>query len=101
MNIPPAISALYARVRHTQQDPVRDWLILIGISAVALIGIISWHAVSFRAVENGEPSGVSAVEAPAVFNRASLDAITSLFASRALEAQKYREGTYQYSDPSL
>jgi hypothetical protein len=75
--------------------------VLISISAVALIGIISWHAWAFGAIERGDSPGVSAIEAPTASSRASLDAVTSLFASRALEAQKYREGTYQYSDPSL
>ena len=101
MNLPHFISSFVQRVRAgAHQDPVRDWLALITLSAIALAGIIVWNVWAFNTVARGGTIGTAPTTAPQVFNRASLDAVQTIFRERAAEEAKYATGAYRYADPS-
>ena len=82
-------------------DPERDWLVLLIISAVALIGIVMWNVWAFETVANGGIIGTAATSTTPVFSRSSLDAIRAIFQSRAAEEDKFVSGAYGFTDPSL
>ena len=84
----------------TQLDPVRDWLMLLTVSAIALAGIIVWNVWAFDTVANGGIIGTANVGVPSVFNRSSLNEINAVFANRAAEELKYETGVYSFADPS-
>ncbi len=101
MNFSRFISSFVQRMRAgAHQDPVRDWLALITLSAIALAGIIVWNVWAFDTVARGGTIGAPPPAAPQVFNRASLDAIQTIFRERAEEEAKYATGAYRYADPS-
>jgi len=81
-------------------NPVRDWLVLITFSAIALAGIMVWNVWAFDTVANGGVIGTVATSTPPVFNQSSLDTIHTIFADRAVEEAKYETGTYSFADPS-
>lgn len=83
------------------QNPVRDWLVLLSVSAITLIGIIVWNVWAFDTVASGGTIGAPTTVAPPTFDPASLDTIRAIFESRAAEEAKYRTGTYRFADPSL
>ncbi len=96
-----SISSFLKRLRAgAHQDPVRDWLILITFSTIALAGIIVWNVWAFDTVASGGVIGAPATEAPPIFSRSSLDTIRTIFASRAEEEAKYVNGIYRFVDPS-
>jgi len=82
-------------------DPVRDWLVLLSLSAIALAGIIVWNAWAFDTVSGGGAIGTQTAKVPEVFNQGSLNTIRGVFESRAAEEAKYRAGIYTFTDPSL
>lgn len=84
-----------------RQDPVRDWLILLILSTIALAGIIVWNVWAFDTVASGGTIGASTTKAPVGFSRTSLDAIHTTFENRANEEAKYVTGVYTFADPSL
>ncbi len=84
----------------THQDPMRDWLILLSLSAIALAGIIVWNVWAFDTVVGGGTIGPPATKAPEVFSRSSLEAIRTVFTNRAEEGAKYDTGVYRFADPS-
>jgi len=101
MNIFHTIGSTLKRLRAgVHQDPVRDWLVLISVSAIVLATIIVWNAWTFDTVANGGVIGAPVTEAPPLFSRSSLDTIRTIFSSRAAEQDKYVTGTYRYADPS-
>jgi hypothetical protein len=82
-------------------DPVRDWLALITLAAILLIGIIIWNVWTFETVANGGSlAGAPQAGTPTLFDRSSLDSIHKVFEKRASEAAKYETGVYRYTDPS-
>ena len=94
-------SSILKRLRTgALRDPVRDWLVLIVFSMLALAGIIVWNAWAFDTVANGGVIGAPASGAPPVFSRSSLDTIRTIFADREAEEEKYETGTYRFADPS-
>lgn len=96
------IGSFLKRLRTgAHQDPVRDWLVVITFSIIALAGIIVWNVWTFDTVANGGVIGAPATGAQPIFSRSSLDAIHSIFVSRSAEEAKYVTGTYRYADPSL
>lgn len=102
MNIPDSIGSFFNRTRTgVSQDPVRDWLILITLSTIALAGIIVWNVWAFGTVANGGVIGNTVPAATPVFNQTSLDTIRTIFTNRTAEQVKYTTGVYRYSDPSL
>lgn len=101
MNIIRTMGSLAKRLRTgVYRDPVRDWLVLITISTIALTGIIIWNAWTFDVVASGGVIGAPVTEVPPLFSRSSLDAVHTIFSSRAAEQAKYVTGTYRYADPS-
>jgi len=85
----------------THQDPVRDWLVLLIFSIIALAGIVLWNVWAFDTVANGGAIGADTTVGPApVMNRLMLDTIHDTFEQRAVEEAKYENGTYRYADPS-
>lgn len=82
-------------------DPVRDWLVLLSLSTVALVSIIVWNAWAFDTIANGGTIGISTESAPVGFNQSSLDTIRGVFANRAAEEARYATGIYRFTDPSL
>lgn len=101
MNLLHHIGSFLQRARDgVHQDPVRDWLALISVSAILLVGIIVWNVWAFDTVAKGGTIGTPPKGASPVFNKASLDAIHAIFAERAAEEAKYATGAYRYVDPS-
>lgn len=101
MNTLNTVGIFFKRLRsRTHQDPVRDWLAMITIAAIALAGTIVWNAWAFDTVANGGVIGTAAIGPLPTFSRASLDTIHTIFANRAAEEAKYATGTYRYNDPS-
>jgi len=88
------------RTRYGAPDPVRDWLVIITLSAIALAGIIIWNAWAFDTVAGGGIIGSAATSSLPVFNRSSIDSINTIFANRAAEEAKYETGIYRFADPS-
>ena len=81
-------------------DPVRDWFILAGTSAIILIGIVVWNLWTFGTVAGGGTIGAQATSTPPSFSLSSLNAIRTIFAERAAEEMKYKTGTHSFADPS-
>lgn len=101
MNIFHTLGSFLKRLRASiYRDPVRDWLVLITISTITLTGIIVWNAWAFDTVASGGVIGAPVTEAPPLFSRSSLDAVHTIFSSRAAEQTKYVTDTYHYADPS-
>lgn len=102
MNISNLVTRFLKRVRAgAREDPVRDWLVLITVSLIALAGIIVWNVWAFDTIARGGAiGGAPAKTASSVSARASLDAIRAIFANRAAEEAKYTTGVYRYADPS-
>jgi len=101
MNIFSTTTSFLQRLRYgTRLNPVRDWLFLLTVSAVALASIIVWNIWAFDTVANGGVIGTSATSTPPVFSQSSLDTIHAIFANRASEEAKYETGTYRFADPS-
>ncbi len=84
----------------TRLDPERDWLMLLIVSAIALVGIVVWNVWAFETVANGGVIGAAATSTAPVFSRSSLDAIHAIFQNRAAEEGKYVSGVYSFTDPS-
>ncbi len=80
--------------------PVRDWLTLLTLAGIVLLGLIVWSLWLYHRVEMGEVLGNEAPSAKPVFNPASLRAVERVFDDRAAEAAKYQDGTYIFADPS-
>lgn len=92
---------LIKRIRSfSQLDPERDWIILLIASGIALTGIIVWNAWIFDTIATGGVIGSPMPNATPVFNQSSLDAIHTIFTSRAREEANYVSDVYHYIDPS-
>lgn len=101
MNILNSIGPFMKRLRSSASpDPVRDWLVLLTVSIIALAGIIVWNVWAFDTVANGGIIGKPAAKAPAAFNNSSLDTIHAVFSSRVEKEEKYITGAYRFIDPS-
>jgi hypothetical protein len=87
-------------LRYGAINPVRDWLVLITLSIIALAGIIVWNVWAFGTVVQGGVIGPSTTNSAPAFDRSSLDTINTIFSNRAIEEEKYVNDTYHYADPS-
>lgn len=96
----PIISFFSRLHRGAHLDPLRDWLAMLTLSAILLVGIVVWNIWAFDTVARGGVIGSSSTATSSVFNRSSLDAIQTIFADRAAEEAKYVTGVYRYTDPS-
>ncbi len=79
---------------------MRDWLILLSLALLAFIGIVVWNVWTFNNVAQGGVIGTAATSTPPVFNRSSIDTISSVFQMRGTEEAKYVTGVYRSTDPS-
>ncbi|MDD2657154.1 MAG: hypothetical protein PHD04_00630 [Candidatus Pacebacteria bacterium] len=94
------IASLKRTRARAHQDAVRDWLILVTISSIALAGIIVWNVWAFDTVASGRAIGSSAPKVAPIFDPVALEAVRKVFANRAAEEAKYISGVYRYADPS-
>ena len=95
-----SISILKRLRSDTDIDPVRDWLVMLLFSSVALLSIIIWNVWAFETVARGGVIGAPAPAVSPIFDRAALDAARAVFAARAGERAKYETGIYRLADPS-
>lgn len=82
-------------------DPVRDWLVMLTLSTIALVGIVVWNVWAFDTVAGGGTIGTAKTASPPTFNSSSFDEIRLIFDRRAAEEAKYETGIYKFTDPSL
>ena len=102
MNIFTAARSFLKRMRSgTTVDPVRDWLVLLTLATITLVGIIVWNVWAFDTVAGGGTIGNTTVKAPEIFSQSSLQTIRTIFENRAAEEAKYETGVYTFTDPSL
>jgi hypothetical protein len=99
MNIFNSFKAFLKR-QNAQQNPGRDWRMLLEIFGLLLIVIVLLNAWAFSNVASGNVGAAPSSGPPPVFSQSSLDAITAVFTNRAAEESKYETGVYQYTDPS-
>lgn len=79
MDIFDSLDSFLKRLRsRATVDPVRDWLVLLSVSMIALVGIIVWNVWTFSTVAAGGTIGTSATKAPMVFDNSSLDTIHAI-----------------------
>ncbi|MBI5405653.1 hypothetical protein HY972_01275 [Candidatus Kaiserbacteria bacterium] len=97
-----AVTSFFKRLRGggVRQDPVRDWLALVTLSAITLLGIIVWNVWAFDTVAQGGVIGDPKASPSSAVDTVSLDAIRAVFEERAAEKAKYVTGVYRYADPS-
>lgn len=95
-----AVSSIRRLRANAFRDPERDWIGMLTVSIIAVIGIIVWNAWTFETVANGGTIGTATTSPRSSFNRSSLDAVEVIFSKRSAEEAKYRTGVYRYSDPS-
>lgn len=80
--------------------PARDWSVLLLVSILMLVASIGGNLWLFEHVAGGGLLGEIPQGAPPVFSQASLDTISKIFDNRAIEENKYQNGTYRFIDPS-
>lgn len=96
-----SINSLLKRLRaNAHQDPMRDWLILITLSFIALVSIVMWNVSAFGTLTNATVT-TTTIGTPSIFSSTSLETIHTIFTNRTIEQEKYVTGVYHYSDPSL
>lgn len=81
-------------------QPLRDWILILSVAAVLLLGSMAWNAWLFIEVANGEILGAASAPTPSVFDHTSVEDVQTLFAKRSDEYQKYLTGAYRFVDPS-
>jgi hypothetical protein len=102
MNILNFFANFLKRLRRDgRRDPAHDWLALVTVSLIALVGIVVWHMWVFDTVATGGAIGAPGkVATSTASNRIPLDAIRAIFENRSAEEAKYTSGVYRYTDPS-
>ncbi len=101
MNIFNSAHSFAERTRSgLYKDPARDWMVLLTLTLLMLIGIIVWNVWAFDTVANGGVIGARATSTPQTVDRSALDAIHGIFEKRAAEEAKYVTGVYRFADPS-
>ena len=81
-------------------NPLRDWLILLGISAVLMIGIIAWNVWAFSTVVSGGTISKTMSTPIAPVNLSSLESIQKIFTARKEWQDMYLTGAHHFVDPS-
>lgn len=80
--------------------PYRDWfgmLVLLGLLLLAGTGL---GAYTFVSVQRGEVIGTARPPVMQTLSNVSIQAVGELFTKRAGIADKYKNGTYTFIDPS-
>lgn len=78
-------------------QPVRDWLVLLGVFAGLLSLSVGWNLWQVSQVMQGHTIGTATSSAPIQLN---LDQVKGLFENRAAEQQRYQT-EYRFVDPSV
>ena len=81
-------------------DPVRDWIALITIAGVILLGIIGVDVWQFNVITDASMQVPASSAAQRSFNLKEFETVKTLITSRASEQQKYINGAYTFTDPS-
>ncbi|KND51179.1 MAG: hypothetical protein ABA06_02605 [Parcubacteria bacterium C7867-001] len=79
--------------------PLRDWFVLLIVSAVLLVASVGWNVWLFYRVLNGESLGSATASTTPLFDTASLSAAQTVFDARAVEEERYKK-EYRFIDPS-
>jgi hypothetical protein len=79
-------------------SPQRDWLVILTLTFLLLIGSCAWNAWTFTRLQNGEMLTVSSTHTTSDFDPSQLTAVQTLFAARAVEEAKY-QNEYHFVDP--
>ena len=83
----------------THPHPVRDWFVIVGVSAV-LVGVsVGWNTWTYIQAST-EIKSVSEGASTAVFDVAAVETVQRSFEERSKEAERYRS-SYHFVDPSL
>ena len=77
--------------------PSRDWLMLLTIALLLLVGSIAWNLWTFSEVTKGDPIGNEAP--PASTDTGVIDSAARLFEERRAEEARYHS-EYRFVDPS-
>jgi len=80
--------------------PSRDWLVLVAVASLALVGIVIWTMFIFLSVVEGPSTTVSVKRRGVVVNNIALQKVRQIFDTRAVEQAKYESGEYTFVDPS-
>lgn len=70
------------------------------IAGILLVVVLVWNAWIFDTIASGGSIGKPADTGRPFFDQSSLNAIHTVFTSRAEEQAKYITGTYRFTDPS-
>lgn len=97
-NILKKVTSLRVPKYGTQIRPVRDWLILLVVSAVLLIASAAWNALFFVNLFSEEASSAGVVPAHGP-DYSSIDRATETFEAREREQERYKN-EYRFVDPS-
>lgn len=77
--------------------PVRDWFVLLSITAILVALSIGWNALLFRDLEAG---GVTAPgEGVTAFDALPIESVRAVFEARKAEELRYTS-EYRFVDPS-
>ncbi len=83
----------------THPHPVRDWFVIVGVSAV-LVGLsVGWNTWTYIQAST-ETKETGEVTETAVFDVAAVETVQRTFEERSKEAERYRS-SYHFVDPSL
>ena len=77
--------------------PIRDWLVVLGVSVALLVASAVWNTWIFIDVVQGEVIG--SAESPADTPNGSIEAVQKLFDARGVEKARY-ENEHRFVDPS-
>ncbi|MFZ1987881.1 MAG: hypothetical protein WAV21_02520 [Minisyncoccia bacterium] len=79
-------------------QPVRDWVVLLGVGLVLFLGSIAWNLWLFVRVSSGEEIGTPSSAASGV-NTDILQQAQEVFQARKVEEENYKNN-YHFVDPS-
>ena len=80
--------------------PARDWLFVLGVCGVVFLGSAVWSLWLFQQVVGGGVFGERMTPNSSLPSSTSLQDIEAVFSLRASEAEKFKNGTYRFVDPS-
>lgn len=75
-------------------------MVLITLSTLTLLSIVVWSAWVFDTVAGGGTLSAPVSRSKSALDQSSLEAIRTVFDTRAGEKAKYVTGIYHFTDPS-
>jgi hypothetical protein len=82
----------------THPHPIRDWFVILGMSALLMGVSAGWNVLNFLQVTVVSQKDTATPSAP-VFESARVDEVEKVFSKRKEEADRYR-AEYHFVDPS-